>query len=634
MHRVDRQNEDVSALVRELTADSPACEQPSHASDIQLRPHQLTLLHRCLELERGDVPVLGQPDMTMRTQIGIIGDKVGAGKSYVMLALAMSDDSAHTRATDTFTYGNAYQVTVRRPDNARYQKTTLLAVPHVLAAQWTGYCDAFFRPGGAHRVAIVTNKKSLDGLLTLDDDGRDERGNRLEDYDLIVVTSTHYNLVAAFANTRGVRFRRVIFDEADVVSIASCVRPMAAFTWFVSASFLNLVYPRGHMRYIEGTQRWQRIASGVAGNAYVRSVFTSLLNMPGEQMATLIAKNCEQFVGRSIQLPELIEQTILCRACASVRVLDGLVSSNILEHLNAGDTQGALQCISANHKGTQDSIIRTLIDKLERERQNLVVRLDTTSLMVYDTDAEREEDRRRLQAKLQEVTHKISSIEARVRQANICNICYEEFDGSSAKTVLPCCSNAFCLGCITRWVSMKAQCPLCKVATTPHNLLVVCEPSAAAAAEAEPVAEPADADTARALHPSNDKLVNLRNLLLDGREAGVDGARRFLICSSYDMALSNLTDTLTACGVQFMQLKGNQYHIRNAVNRYKDGQVQALLVNVTDFGSGLNLENTTDVVLMHALHKEVKKQVIGRAQRSGRTTALRVWNLVHENERA
>lgn len=628
MYRASRHAEDATEAVVELTADSPVFEQPSHITDVTLRPHQLTLVQRCLELERGRVPVPRAPSSTMRTQIGIIGDKVGSGKSFVLLTLAITDPSAQQEPhIVTYTYGNAHQVTVQRPDDSEYCKTTLLVVPHVLASQWATYCTVFFRAGCGVRYAVVHNKKSLEALTTLDEDGRDEAGNRLSEYDLVVVTSSHHNKLAALANSSDVRFRRVIFDEADVVCIPGCVRPVAAFTWFVTASFANLVYPRGLTRHDEVLQRWTTVASGVSGNAYVRGLFASLVGMPSAHMAALVVKNCDEFVKQSMRLPDFLERTVLCRSSVSLRVLDGLVSSNILDHLNAGDTDGALMCISASHKGSQESIIRTLIDKWERERQNLTVRLEMTDRMQYDTDADREEDKRRLGTKLQEVAQKILSIEERVRQADICNICYEEF--TTTKTVLPCCSNAFCLGCITRWVQMKANCPLCKAATHPSSLLVVCGGYEEGARLMEP-----EVDTSGELHASNGKLVNLRNVLLDGAERA-DPSRRFLICSSYDVTLTNLSDTLAEAGVQSGQLKGNQYRIRSVVDRYKrpDGDLQALLINVHDFGSGLNLENTTDVILMHSLNKEIKKQVIGRAQRSGRTLPLRVWNLVHENER-
>jgi len=46
----------------------------------------------------------------------------------------------------------------------------------------------------------------------------------------------------------------------------------------------------------------------------------------------------------------------------------------------------------------------------------------------------------------------------------------------------------------------------------------------------------------------------------------------------------------------------------------------------------MNLQNTTDIVLLHKTNASMKDQVIGRAQRPGRTSQLRVWELLHCNE--
>jgi hypothetical protein len=51
------------------------------------------------------------------------------------------------------------------------------------------------------------------------------------------------------------------------------------------------------------------------------------------------------------------------------------------------------------------------------------------------------------------------------------------------------------------------------------------------------------------------------------------------------------------------------------------------------YGCGMNLENTTDIVLIHKIISVSKyKQIIGRAQRPGRTSRLNIYELVHENE--
>ena len=67
---------------------------------------------------------------------------------------------------------------------------------------------------------------------------------------------------------------------------------------------------------------------------------------------------------------------------------------------------------------------------------------------------------------------------------------------------------------------------------------------------------------------------------------------------------------------------------------YKEtDELNCLLLNSTNTGAGLNLENTTDLVLYHNMSSELSIQVIGRAQRPGRTTSLNVYRLVYDNEK-
>jgi SNF2 family DNA or RNA helicase len=65
---------------------------------------------------------------------------------------------------------------------------------------------------------------------------------------------------------------------------------------------------------------------------------------------------------------------------------------------------------------------------------------------------------------------------------------------------------------------------------------------------------------------------------------------------------------------------------------HKPDALNMLFVNARSFGSGLNLENTTDIIMFHKLDSELEKQVIGRAQRFGRSEPLNIWYLLHENE--
>ena len=46
----------------------------------------------------------------------------------------------------------------------------------------------------------------------------------------------------------------------------------------------------------------------------------------------------------------------------------------------------------------------------------------------------------------------------------------------------------------------------------------------------------------------------------------------------------------------------------------------------------MNLENSSDIIFVHKMNKDMEKQVIGRAQRLGRKSKLNIIYLLYENE--
>ena len=78
--------------------------------------------------------------------------------------------------------------------------------------------------------------------------------------------------------------------------------------------------------------------------------------------------------------------------------------------------------------------------------------------------------------------------------------------------------------------------------------------------------------------------------------------------------------------------KGNISDIDKSVNDYKYGDAKILLSNSTLFGCGMNFENSTDIIFVHKMNEDMEKQVIGRAQRMGRKSALNIIYLHYENE--
>jgi hypothetical protein len=604
---------------RELDEDDPRADTPPGCS-VVLKDHQRAALHRCLAMEAGPLP-LGDvrapgdpeagPEDTLRTRVGVIGDRVGSGKSYLVLSIVLATRGSGAPAEAVVRGYAGNRVVLTRRESASPVGATLLVIPHNLAAQWEGYTRAF---GGSLRVVHVSRTKHLTELY-------ERRGAELASLDLVVVTGTYYRHVAAALASWRVRLRRVVYDEADSLAVPAMAPVDASFHWFVTASYGNLLHPRGHCEYDPATREHVWRATGVRGTGFVKSLFTELAcTTAGRDAARwVVVRSSDAFVQRSMHVPEPRVEHVRCRTPRSIRVLSGVADRSIIECLNAGDVAGALAHVSTGNRGTEEDIVRAMVDRLSRQLHNVAARLDLASALQFESEAEREAEVQRLTRRREELSQKVECIRARIAENSSCPICYEDIERGQ-KSVAPCCSNAFCFACVSRWAAQARACPLCKAPLQPRDLLVV----DAAPPRAEPPPPRAEAE------PEASKLAALERILRERRPS--PGAAKVLVFSSYDNTFGEVTPLLARMGIAYRFLKGNHMMVQSAAREYKAGSLDVLLVNTNNYGSGLNLENTTDVVMFHKFDSEIERQVLGRALRYGRTAPLRVWYLVYEGE--
>jgi hypothetical protein len=625
---------------------------------IRLRPHQLTALARCLDLERGEQRLHDRaafphlPDdmhrkrARMTSRLGVLADRVGSGKSYVMLALVnanpYNDDDAH--CVETITSAAAGLISYTTRDDRTVIPTTVIVIPHNLSSQWDGYLDAWF---GTDRtttgVRLVRKQRDLDALVAMN---RDE----FRELKVVVVTATFYRKITDLYAS--VRVWRLVLDECDSINLvgASHVRLDASFLWCVTASYGNLLYPSGFIR-VQQQQTirrddgvsymrpptYNRMADGITHrNNPIKSYFDGLRYLiPRPALKSIIVRNTDAFVASSIELPAMRIQEFLCRTPASIRMLHGVVGRSIMDRLNAGDEAGALELLNPANKGSLDNVVTALVERWQREAGNLRKRLELVGAMEFETEAERDAERDGVQKQLDDVDRRIDQVRLRVSaEADVCAIC---FDGIKQQTVARCCSNSFCFGCVARWLATgRAACPMCRSVMTMESLLVVTKEAAqtvqlgpATGAEGPPKVTVA---TATGPDKQLSKTENLE-VLLRGLDAG---AAKVLIFSAHD-SFGPLRDVLRRLGLKSATLTGNGTQIASTVRRFKAPQTTAdslsvLMLDANSFGAGLNLENATDVILFHKMDSEMERQVIGRAQRYGRTTPLTVTYLLHDNE--
>jgi hypothetical protein len=589
-----------------------------YESNIRLKPHQQALLQKCIAYETGNItfksihpfykkhPAIQDTDY-MYTNIGIIGDKVGAGKSYVILSLIMNEHNLEKRQYTLQSYGNN-KVMVQLSDQTALMDTNIIVVPHNLCNQWNDYVKSFSEN---INYTVISNRKAMEPFI--------KNPLQLQDNHLVILTASLHNPMAHLLTLNNIKVSRVIYDEVDSINIPSSMEIMSKFYWFVTASYGNLLYPRGYRSWDQRTMRYVYHATGIRNSGFIKDLFMDLsTSLKRDYMNVLVLKNDDTFVDQSFQLVDPVTHIVLSKEPTFVNVLNGLVDIDVMECLNAGDEQSAIQLIDPRRRNTESNIINALIQKYDAELHNIDIQLNAVTAMTFMNVSDQQARVARLEEKKTTLQAKIQSIKERVETTSMCCICYDDI---KHKSVTPCCSNSYCFACIHVWINLNNSCPLCKARMTQEDILVVNDGI---------VDVPAGLSEPRHLNEFNPDYDKIQNLMILLRRRSPTS--KFLVFSNYEHSFRKITRKLTDDNIQYAFLKGNKYQIENKLQEYRTGSLQVLLINGSFYGSGLNLENTTDLVLFHKCNSEIEKQVIGRAQRLGRTCALNIWYLIHENE--
>jgi hypothetical protein len=487
--------------------------------------------------------------------------------------------------------------------------TNLLVIPHNLMGQWQSYIHKYSSWLEA-RTMFIFREKHIDKLL--------ENIDMVHTNKLIVVTSTCYNKLAHILSSMNYKLQRVIFDEIDNINLPNCMCIDSTFYWFVTASYINLLYPKGFYRYDARLNKTVWYAQGLRNSGFVKNIFLDLYSsLSMDFVQILVLRNNDDYIRASVTLPPIQQRFVQCTSPIEISILNGFADYEVIRSLNARDLTSAIRCLKPSHMCTEENIVALQIAKFTQEIHNFTIRLQSIHQMTFDTEEMRSVELEKVQKKKDEIEYKVDGIKERIRNTNTCCICYETM---CSKTIAPCCSNAFCFACLNIWLQKTKMCPMCKHVLFPKDLLVVDK-------ETNENERGVD-ENEMVLDPRNDKLQNLEILL----KTKMTSSSKVLIFSSYEMSFQSISNVVQKMGMTSRCLKGNDSQIRSMIKKYKEEDLNVLFINARNFGSGMNLENTTDIVLFHKMDTEIEKQVIGRAQRFGRTCPLKLWYLLHDNE--
>lgn len=110
--------------------------------------------------------------------------------------------------------------------------------------------------------------------------------------------------------------------------------------------------------------------------------------------------------------------------------------------------------------------------------------------------------------------------------------------------------------------------------------------------------------------------------------------QKILLFANYNETLELVEEFLEKQNIKYMQLTGDFRKLDDIITTFRTSDdINVLLINSQQICAGLNLQFATSIVFFHKLTNiHVEAQVIGRAQRIGRTSNLKVYFLLYTNE--
>lgn len=579
----------------EIKSTDPYSQQPLKIIK-KLKSHQLASLYKATLLEELGIInynvanySLSNSPITFKSNIGILGDIVGYGKTLLALSIVshvpLNKIHINNNVDRTYTNNSQYSYisysTINKIESENIINSTLVIVPRgPVYNQW----EYSIKNDTCLRYLAIENLNYIKKYLPKDNCTPKELITYFSKFDIILIKNTTYDTLYSYYNKNILRsWKRIMVDEAHESNPSKLSKLYYYQLWLISANY-DLIY---------------NIINSLNGN-----------RLPVQVIDMMLVKCEKEFVKSSFSIPLPTELYYLCKSNRHYDIVKDFISKNVLDKLNANDYVGAIRDLGGKSE-TEHNMIDLISKELNRELTNkenektyvssLDIPSDNKILRIKNIDS----DIVTIKNKIQDLTNRISELSNKV-----CPICMENMD----KPIVLECTHSYCCTCIMEWINKKQtciNCPQCRKIIDVTKIIIVEEP------------------LANTVVKKKEKEFSKEETLLKIIKKKPKG--KYLVFSNYDSSFINIINKLNGCGISNSELKGNTNHMMNVLTDFKEGRLSVILLNTHYAGSGIDISFATDVILYHDM-KTLKHQAIGRAQRVGRTDNLTVHHLCYQDE--
>lgn len=556
---------------------------------VDLYPHQKNSVKKMeyMEKNRRREYTNNNRTCTIESNFGILNDKVGSGKTLMCVSLISRDVNQSDFRKESYDKeffditrmsGNGtFSIIEKRTYEVKFYPITVIVVNNGLVYQWKGEMD---RSNLLYKLIYRTTDIT-------------DLPHYINNVNVIIVSQTFYSRFRyefeKVVNRVNYCIKRLIVDE--YIMRGSFEIMTNDYCWLVTATFPRIAGFNRRELSINYINRCLEQSSERQDYHYYTWDRVVVRNSPEElENSFLIAD-----VNNLIYVAEGNHNRLLD--------MNINVSAEVKRMIAADDIKTAIQSIGGNVE--TDSLLSVIIRREEEE-----IRRIEASITYYTTLSQEDKKQEHMQ-KLEIAKKNLQNLKEKIERdetTNECPLCYDEFRD---KCLINCCKNIVCDRCIARVIQINNRCPFCRQIIIFSSIILSTENAGPS--------------------PKKMKIKTKGQHILDIVRNNPTG--KFIIFAESSNTYNAVYSDLLLTGLKFAEIRGTSAHKNKTLERYKNGEINILFLNCRSDGSGLNLPETTDIILYHKISsQQLETQLLGRALRLGRTKNLTVHRILYKQE--
>ena len=503
----------------------------------------------------------------------------------------------------------------------------------------------------------------------------------IEDKNLNKSISYIYNIIS---NLRNFCWARIVIDDFDTIKLPHNASTISAlFTWFISSTRRRMPIKSDYNNQFTKTDELLMHSNYNCGNIMNNPILFYNLNV----------RNHPDFIKRSnmISSPKFYAYVFKNpnnKYMGLLGMMDDIEANEVMEMLNGDAIETAAEKIGIKSTSVAD-IFQTILGKqyekykkskdvldyisvieLEKNKRNpmsanpdekdtynktdlfnkrpIEYNYPNLKNLLCTTKEEYSEIKKKSGIAIERVKHNIKEGE--------CVICSGNLDDEDEDIIIvKCCGVTLCgiccFGTIFPHKSQFGSCSNCRAYLNLKSLIylngnfdlnnIIEEKEEEKEKEKEKEKEERDKyvsilEIIKGKNPDEQIEVDIKinNLMKGNHNTGQVNYNKVLIFANYEETLSKISVLLNNNNIKFWKLGGSNNSISNTVNEFNIyNRSCALVINSIKHCAGLNLHACTDLIFAHKiLDTNIETQVIGRGQRLGRTSQLKVHYMFYQNE--